>query len=604
MSKESYIEHGNFYIFPCITQILTIMLVLKFHDFFLIGFETATMISGIFLVFFIKNFWGVIHNPSVKPISKPYMIKTEDLPKNQRKIYLGKGFIWSTKLLQQFFSMNFPVALNNKSETGGNAYLHALGQDYEKQQFLKNTERNGHTSLCGTTRVGKTRGLELFTTQDLRRGETVIILDPKGDNDLVDRVYSECVKIGRKNDFKFFSLIHPHKSHTFNPIASYLKPTDIASRITGMLPSDPKSKPFTDFCWSVLVDVITCMELADIPVTLKSIQKYTLTNMEILFQKMSEKFGVDLLAQFMAEVGAHKKKDAEPVPERLNLMGYSEEESDAIWETAKKLFKRITHPSDNFSKMTNSLEPVLASLTFGEIGDLLSPVNPVITWKDIIENKRVVYFYLGAMVDYLVATNIARLTIQDFLFHIGMSYGTNKAADPINLYIDEVYNVVYEGIVNLLNKTGGAGVRCTIAMQTLSDLESVIDKAKAAQIIGNTNNKICMRVVEREVAESFSKMFGTLSVKQIMKTQASTPLLGDTYSSNYGERLMDKDMEVVRPEWLMSLPKGEAFVFTQGKAPLKIKFPLFSNAPEYPFMRRITAIKSEDELVSTERGGT
>ena len=41
-------------------------------------------------------------------------------------------------------------------------------------------ERVGHTLVLGTTRVGKTRLAEILITQDIRRGDVVIVFDPKG----------------------------------------------------------------------------------------------------------------------------------------------------------------------------------------------------------------------------------------------------------------------------------------------------------------------------------------------------------------------------------------------------------------------------------------
>ena len=41
-------------------------------------------------------------------------------------------------------------------------------------------ERVGHTLILGTTRVGKTRLAEILIAQDIRRGDVVIVFDPKG----------------------------------------------------------------------------------------------------------------------------------------------------------------------------------------------------------------------------------------------------------------------------------------------------------------------------------------------------------------------------------------------------------------------------------------
>src|SRR3546814_21080001 len=65
-------------------------------------------------------------------------------------------------------------------------------------------ERVGHSLVLGTTRVGKTRLAELFVTQDIRRKnaagehEVVIVIDPKGDADLLKRMRSEERRVGKE----------------------------------------------------------------------------------------------------------------------------------------------------------------------------------------------------------------------------------------------------------------------------------------------------------------------------------------------------------------------------------------------------------------------
>src|SRR3546814_18218822 len=63
--------------------------------------------------------------------------------------------------------------------------------------------------VLGTTRVGKTRLAELFITHDIRRKvrgehEVVIVFDPKGDADLLQRMYVEAKRAGRDGDFYVF----------------------------------------------------------------------------------------------------------------------------------------------------------------------------------------------------------------------------------------------------------------------------------------------------------------------------------------------------------------------------------------------------------------
>jgi DNA helicase HerA-like ATPase len=68
--------------------------------------------------------------------------------------------------------------------------LHAVEPD-EQDVWMDIGERVGHTLVLGTTRVGKTRLAEILITQDIRRGDVVSVFDPKGDADLLRRVYAE-----------------------------------------------------------------------------------------------------------------------------------------------------------------------------------------------------------------------------------------------------------------------------------------------------------------------------------------------------------------------------------------------------------------------------
>ncbi|TQG54261.1 conjugative coupling factor TraD, PFGI-1 class, partial [Pseudomonas aeruginosa] len=84
---------------------------------------------------------------------------------------------------------------------GGLPRLHGI-EPHEVDVTLPLGERVGHTLVLGTTRVGKTRLAELFITQDIRRKvrgehEVVIVFDPKGDADLLKRMYVEAKRAGR-----------------------------------------------------------------------------------------------------------------------------------------------------------------------------------------------------------------------------------------------------------------------------------------------------------------------------------------------------------------------------------------------------------------------
>ena len=73
----------------------------------------------------------------------------------------------------------------------GSAWIHGLEiSESAVRQPIQHTA--GHTLIVGTTGAGKTRAFDLLVTQAVLRGEAVIIIDPKGDKDLMASAKRAC----------------------------------------------------------------------------------------------------------------------------------------------------------------------------------------------------------------------------------------------------------------------------------------------------------------------------------------------------------------------------------------------------------------------------
>ncbi len=141
----------------------------------------------------------------------------------------------------------------------------------------------------------------------------------------------------------------------------------------------------------------------------------------------------------------------------------------------------------------------------------------------------------------------------------------------------------------MLNKSRGAGFQITAACQTINDLGSAFasnhDKAKMLE--GNFQSQIVMRVKNKETA--------MVLVDQLSEVQVITRMEGSSASDTpHGEegiyfntgndmRLSLKPMPMLQSNDIISLPKGQAFVFTNGGELYKVRLPLPKNdslAPE------------------------
>jgi len=82
-------------------------------------------------------------------------------------------------------------------------------------------DRKGHFWCFGTTRVGKTRCMEGIIEQDIRKGYSVVAIDPKGDIDLFSKIVQVAFDTGRHKDLIFVSPVFPQYSAILDPLATY-----------------------------------------------------------------------------------------------------------------------------------------------------------------------------------------------------------------------------------------------------------------------------------------------------------------------------------------------------------------------------------------------
>ncbi|MDE0249442.1 MAG: type IV secretion system DNA-binding domain-containing protein, partial [Gammaproteobacteria bacterium] len=170
-----------------------------------------------------------------------YRLRSTQIPVSRHKLFLGRGFRWTQQHTQRLrdtlrpdvqryvrpgalyrwarqkeIAWELVPGLSRLSRilrrpsrwnplaplpgVGGKPALHAV-EPKEQSVWMDLGERVGHTLVLGTTRVGKTRLAELLITQDIRRGDVVIVFDPKGDAGLLRRIYTEARRAGRLDHF-------------------------------------------------------------------------------------------------------------------------------------------------------------------------------------------------------------------------------------------------------------------------------------------------------------------------------------------------------------------------------------------------------------------
>ncbi|HGB3473876.1 TPA: type IV conjugative transfer system coupling protein TraD, partial [Salmonella enterica subsp. diarizonae serovar 61:l,v:z35] len=512
---------------------------------------------------------------------------------------------------------------------GGSPLLHGV-EMHEVDVTLPLGERVGHTLVMGTTRVGKTRLAEIFITQDIRRGDVVIIFDPKGDADLLKRAYAEAKRAGRENEFYVFHLGWPDISARYNAVGRFGRISEVAGRIAGQLSGEGNSAAFREFAWR-FVNIISraLTALGQRPDYLQ-ISRHVM-NIDDLFIRYAQYYlpehepkAWDIIAQIAGKVT--EKNTPRNLQGRDKYVVALEQ-----YLAATKLHdpildglrSAVRYDKTYFDKIVASLLPLLEKLTTGKTAQLLAPSysdlddpRPIFDWQQIIRKRGVVYVGLDALSDTEVASAVGNsmfadlVSIAGYIYKFGVNDGLpgsdNPAKIPVNLHCDEFNELMGDEFIPLINKGGGAGIQVTAYTQTLSDIEARTGShAKAGQVIGNFNNLIMLRVRETATAELLTGQLHEVDIRTstVMSgvTDTSDPDSGSDFTSNTMEHVSSVSVPLIDPAALIQLPKGQAYALLEGGQLWKIRMPLPATDNDTLMPENITQLA--ESMLATYRTG-
>lgn len=572
-----------------------------------------------------------------------YVLKAHQIPVSSRKLFLGRGFRWTQLHTQRLRDTLRPEVkrfvepgavyllarrIENAAEhhrlwrtlarltakrawwnpvaplppVGGKPQVHAV-EAREHDVVMDLGERTGHTIVLGTTRVGKTRLAEILITQDIRRGEVVIVIDPKGDAELMKRVYAEAIRAGRQDAFYLFHLGFPEFSARYNSVGHFTRITEVATRTTNPLPNSGNSAAFREFAWRYTNIIVKAIVALGRRPDYRQIQQH-INDIEPLFIEYAHHWlqtrgGADWEArfdqfqrQFNPRNVAHSLRDRSR--EALVLLYYFREQKihDAVLDGLASVFK---YDRTYFDKTVSSLGPLLEKLTSGKVADLLSPdyfnlddPRPIFDWMQVIRENGIVYMGLDALSDPAVASAFGSAAFSDLvsvgghLYKHGMEAGLPNARyvlPKISLHCDEFSDLMGDEFIPLANKIGGAGFQLTVYTQSAADIRSnASSDARAMQVVDNLNTMIMFRVKSKESALLLTEQLPEVQINSLTMvsgvTDSSAEGTGVDFVSRNEDRLSKERVPLLQPSDLMDLPKGQAFVLMEGGHLWKVRMPL------------------------------
>lgn len=581
-----------------------------------------------------------------------YSMTSKEIPVSNERLFVGKGFRWEQKHTQRLVDTYlpqyapyvepsewtnkarrlearlefapFPLTLLAKATAwdhaanpfrplppvGGLPRLHGIEPE-EHDVTLPLGERVGHSIVLGTTRVGKTRLAELFITQDIRRKrrgqhEVVIVFDPKGDADLLKRMYVECERAGRTNEFYVFHLGWPDQSARYNAVGRFGRISEVATRVAGQLSSEGNSAAFKEFAWRFVNIIARALVALGRRPDYLQIQQHVI-NIEGLFLEYAQKYFDEHDPKAWEKIIFIESKlndknvpfNMKGRPLRVIAIDQYLNQTRVIDPVMDGLRSAVRYDKTYFDKIVASLLPLLEKLTTGRMAELIAPdyhdVNdprPIFDWMQVVRKRAVVYVGLDALSDTEVAAAVGNSMFSDLVSVAGHIYkygiddglpGEASGKVAINLHADEFNELIGDEFIPMINKGGGAGLQVTAYTQTLSDIEAKIgNRAKAGQIIGNFNNLFMLRVRETATAELLTNQLPKVQVfTATPASSASDAVNGKTaFTSNTHDQLSATSVPMLEPAHVVGLPKGQCYALIEGGNLWKVRMPLPAVDPD------------------------
>ena len=289
---------------------------------------------------------------------------------------------------------------------------------------MPDSHRSGMFWGFGTTRSGKTRLLEHIIEQDIMKGNSVIVIDPKGDADLFSKIVQVAQETGREKELMLVNPIFPKYSIVIDPLSNYYLPEELVAHITAGVPVG-KEPYFFNVAYEVSLLIVQSLIL---------LAKHEGEKPSFNLETIKNHVHRDALKGLLEKVEYIKTPEASQLVIDLKAV--------------------LDNPPDYYSKVASSLRVALTELTTGNLGKIIgkADANPFI--KRLEESKPIILIVtLGSMLTTKAAYTAGKVIVSMVQSFVGRRFASDrKITPPLVLHIDEAQSVLYHGIEEMFAK--------------------------------------------------------------------------------------------------------------------------------------------------------
>ncbi len=391
-----------------------------------------------------------------------------------------------------------------------------------------------HVLAVGAPGSGKSSLLVLLAWQAQRRGEALLVLDPKG-----SRIFSAQLAAGaRQAGVPFLALLpgQPGQSVTYDPLQHCADAAAVASRLCGLLGAG-REDPFRTFCWGALATLTEALLVRGFPVS------------------------IGLLHHHLADAGSAL----------LQQPATTEDDVDpARWSAAQAaLILLAGHDRTHYRKMTAGLLPLFTLLDSGPVASVLQSaaaparadmvadlqdavLRPALDLAHLARQSITVYVGLDALANPVLARALAHLLLEDLAALAAVRMTQAGRVPNLHLVVDEAGEIACEPLLQLLGKGREANLQILLAVQTLADLEWRLESRAAARVAeGNAGAWFLFRQLDAETRRASEARLGSLPTARPTASSSSAKSVGP-----HGLQRANTQAASVTREYLPRVPEA------------------------------------------------
>jgi type IV secretory pathway TraG/TraD family ATPase VirD4 len=354
--------------------------------------------------------------------------------------------------------------------------------------FIPDEVRTGHVQIIGATGRGKTESVIFpWVVRDLIRGQSVVLIDGKGDYSLKELVQAYAADIAVETPIRVVTLDlgNPEQSHATNPLR-HGSPAEITDRLFRSLVF--RDEFYKNVQYRECLNFVELLHETEGEVTLQGIYE-VLTNRVHCLERVKASSNERLKSQIMRGLAVSEKDREERM---LGLL--SQIEPLTKGEIGKVLnSKKTAEPETDGESSDFSL------------GSLLTEETPPQT---------VIIVSIPTLKFQESGRALGKILLQEIAWAVGHRSSSSSGSPMVPVYLDEFSAFVYEGFTEILNKARSANVPLHLSHQSLGDLEA-ISPAFAKSVNTNTNVKVLLGLNDPDNADFFAKHMGTKTTEKV-----------------------------------------------------------------------------------------